>query len=171
MVKSEVTSDERLTRTFLEGLTDVVPEESSTTAAQGRMRVSFPAKAVLSDIPLKQETGKGDTAARGEHGQHQDHDGGISGGPGFFEHWWTWRERDFVEWMRGELHMDMKNPYSPGNRALSRAADELPEREHQIPKLLENFPPERSRLLTLLSVELGWQSWSKREGDWTKSAK
>ena len=40
-VKFEVTGDERLTRTFLEGLTDVVPTESSTTAAHECMRVSF----------------------------------------------------------------------------------------------------------------------------------
>ena len=46
------------TRTFLEGLTDVVPTESSTTAAQGCMRVSFPVKALLSDLPLKQEKAK-----------------------------------------------------------------------------------------------------------------
>ena len=32
----------------------VVPTESSTTAAQGSMRVRFPAEAVLSDLPLKQ---------------------------------------------------------------------------------------------------------------------
>ena len=79
MVKFEVTGDERLTRTFLEGLTDVVPTESSTTAAQRRMRVSFPAKAVLSNLPLKQEKGKV-TLQLAEHGQHPDHDG------------WTWRE-------------------------------------------------------------------------------
>ena len=76
MVKNEVTGDERLRRTFLEGLTDVVPKKSSTTAAQGRMRVSFPAKAVSSDFPLKTEKAK-DAAARGENGQHPDHDGGI----------------------------------------------------------------------------------------------
>ena len=57
----------------------MVPTESSTTAAQERLRVSFSAKAVLSDISLKQEKSKGDAAARGEHGQHPDHDGGISG--------------------------------------------------------------------------------------------
>ena len=45
MVKFEVTGDERLARTFLKGLRDVVPREPSTTAAHVRMRVSFPAKA------------------------------------------------------------------------------------------------------------------------------
>ena len=55
MVKFEVTGDERLTRTFLEGLTDVEPTESSTTAAEGRRRVNFPAKTMLFNLPLKQE--------------------------------------------------------------------------------------------------------------------
>ena len=57
-VKFEVTGDERLTRTLLEGLTDVEPTESSTTAAKGRMRGSFPAKAVLSELLLKDEKAK-----------------------------------------------------------------------------------------------------------------
>ena len=34
-------------------------------------------------------------------------------------------ERDYVKWMRGELHMDLKNPYSPA----IRTADDLPEHE------------------------------------------
>ena len=38
------------------------------------------AKAMLSDLLLKQDKAKGDVAARGEHWQHQGHDGGISGG-------------------------------------------------------------------------------------------
>ena len=55
VVEFEVTDDERLTRMFLEGRTDVESTESSTTAAECRIRVNFPVKTVLSNLPLKQE--------------------------------------------------------------------------------------------------------------------
>ena len=96
------------------------------------MRVNFPAKTVLSNLPLKQEKAKGDAAARGEHGKHPDHDGGIS-----------WRtefvrmlvdlERDYVKWMRGELHMDMKNPYSPAIRHFRGQLTTCPNTNSQVP--------------------------------------
>ena len=56
IVKFEVTGNERLTRAFLEGLTDVDPTESST-ASEGRMQVNCRAKTVLSNLPLKQGEG------------------------------------------------------------------------------------------------------------------
>ena len=88
MVKFEVTGDERLTRTFLEGHTDVEPTESSTTAVEGRTRVSFPAKTVFSILPLYEE--KVTLQLVVNMGKHPNHDGGISegqssacaGGPG-----------------------------------------------------------------------------------------
>ena len=57
-MKFGVTGGEKLTRTFLEGITDAAPAESATATAQGRMRVCFPAKATLSDLPLEQKKAK-----------------------------------------------------------------------------------------------------------------
>ena len=90
MVKFEVTGDERLTRTFLERLTDVAPPESSTKAAQKRMRVSFPAKP-KGNIQIKTVS------------------------PLEFRILRTLMDlvTDNIKWMRRELHMDLKNSNSP----------------------------------------------------------
>ena len=61
MVKFEVTDNEQLTRTFLDGLADA---------------------AVLSNRPLKQGEEKVTLKARGEHGQCPSHNGGTSEGRG-----------------------------------------------------------------------------------------
>ena len=72
-VKFEVTCCERLTRPSLEGVTDVVLTEASSSAEAHVSELSS------QDRPCDR---KGDAAARGEHGQHPDHDGGISGRQG-----------------------------------------------------------------------------------------
>ena len=186
MVKFEITADERLTRTLLKGLTDVEATESSTTAAEGRMRVSFPAKTVLTNLPLKQEKSKGDTAARGEHGKPPGPDCGVSGGQNL-AYAGGLGERLRKKLMRGELHVDMQNPYSPAIRHFRGLFMTCPNTNSQVPdcheyneaitavaddapKMLEIFPRERSRLLSLLSRELGWRSWSNDDEDWTRSA-
>ena len=96
------------------------------------MRVSFPAKAVLSDETLKQE-GKSDGAARGEHRQHPDHDGGISAGQDFAN----------VD-VRGERPRKMdarrvahghEESVLSSIQSLSRAADGLLEHEQSGPRL------------------------------------
>ena len=137
------------------------------------MRVSFAAKAVLSDLPLKQ--GKGGAAARGEHGQ-QWQNFAHAGGPG-----------EGLRKMEGELHMDMKNPYSPAITHFAGQLPDCPNTNSQVPvsqehtealtavadramKLLENFPREENRLWALLSVEHGWQSCSNDDEDKTQSA-
>ena len=66
MVKFEVSGDEWLTRTFLEGLTDVEPTESST---------ELPSQDRVIQHPVETREIEGDAAARGEHGKHADHDG------------------------------------------------------------------------------------------------
>ena len=38
-------------------------------------------------------------------------------------------ERNNEKWMREELHMDMKNSYSPAIRHFPRTADDLPKHE------------------------------------------
>ena len=52
MVKIEVTGDERLTRTFLEGLT---AWNRRSPQPQQRVACEFPAKTLLSNLPLRQE--------------------------------------------------------------------------------------------------------------------
>ena len=84
--------------------------------------------------------------------------------------------------------MDMKNPYSPAIRHFWGQLTDCQNTNSQVPdsqeyneaitavadcatRLLENFPRERSRLLALLSCELGWRrSWSNDDEDWTRSA-
>ena len=88
-------------------------------------------------------------------------------------------ERDYMKRMRRELHVDMKNTRTldvlpkpeqcssgfphEDNAAIAAVADHAT-------KVLENFPRERSRLLSLLSRELGWRSWSNDDEVWTRSA-
>ena len=83
--------------------------------------------------------------------------------------------------------MDMKNPYSSIGHfrgqltnclnTNSQVPDSQEDSEaiaavaHCATKLLDNFPRERSRLLALFSVELGWQSWNNDDEVWTTSAK
>ena len=83
MVKFEVTSDEWLTRTFLGGFVDVLPTEPSTTTAQGAHAGELPSHGRVVRLSVETREGKGDAAARGEHRQHPDHDGGILGGEDF----------------------------------------------------------------------------------------
>ena len=121
------------------------------------MRVSFAAKAVLSDLPLKQ--GKGGAAARGEHGQ-QWQNFAHAGGPG-----------EGLRKMEGELHMDMKNPYSPAITHFAGQLPDCPNTNSQVPvsqehtealtavadramKLLENFPREENRLWALFRLNM-----------------
>ena len=84
-------------------------------------------------------------------------------------------ERDNAKCMRGELQKDMQNPHSPAVRHFRGQLTTCPNSQVPDPhdyneaiaavadcaiKLLENFPrEERSRLLSLLSSELGWRSW------------
>ena len=106
VAKLEVAGDERLTRTFLEGLTDVVPTESSTTAAEGRMRVRFLAKTVSSNLPLKQERAKVTLQLVVNTGNIQ-----ITTTTPLEDRMSRMLmdlERDCVKWMRGEPHMDME---------------------------------------------------------------
>ena len=115
MVKFEVTGDERLTRTsFLAGLTDVEPTESSPTAAEGRMRLSFPAKTVLSNLPLKQEKSRVtlQLVVNAKNIQVMT----VASLEDRILRMLVDLERDYVKWMRRELHVDMKNPCSPAIR-------------------------------------------------------
>ena len=63
----------------MEELTDVEPTKSSPTEAEGPMRVSFPVKTGVDQSSVEARGGKGDGAARGEHGKRPDHDSGTSG--------------------------------------------------------------------------------------------
>ena len=81
----------------------------------------------------------------------------------------------------------MKNPYSPAIRHFRRQLTTCPNTNSQVPdsheyseaitavaadatKKLENFPRERSRLLSVLSREFGWRTWSNDDEDWTRPA-
>ena len=73
--------------------------------------------------------------------------------------------------------MDMKHPQLPAIRHFRGQLTTCPNTNSQVPasheykeaivamvdcatKVLDNFPRERSKLLSLLSCELGWHSWS-----------
>ena len=181
-MKFEVTGDERLTRTFLGGLTDVAPPESSTTAAQ---RTHASEKAVLTDLPLKQEKAKVTLQLVMNTGNIQI--ATLASLEDRILRTFMDLERDCVRLMRRELPMDMNNPYSPAIGHFRGQLTSCTNTNSQVPdsrvyneataavadratKLLDNFPRDRSRLLALLSAELGWQSWSNDDEDWSKSA-
>ena len=77
--KTEVRGHERLTSTFLEGLTDVVPTESSTIAATGTYASKHPGQDRVVRPSVETGERKSDAAVRGEHRKHPDHEGSISG--------------------------------------------------------------------------------------------
>ena len=149
------TADENVPgRTHRHG-TDGVLNDSN----RGSHASEFPSEDRVVQHSVEARESKGDAATSGEHGKHPDHGGCISspaGRPG---------ERDHVEWMRGELHTNMKNLYSPAIRQF-RGQDDLPKREQsssRLPrvqaiaavadratKMLGNFPRERSRVLLVL---------------------
>ena len=88
------------------------------------MRVSVPAKTGLSDLPYEAREGRGDAAARGEHGKHPDHDGRISGRQDFYECFWTWRLRKMDAKVTPHGH---EESVLTSHQALSWTADDLPE--------------------------------------------
>ena len=161
--------------------TDRVVNDSGTgTCESGSPSQNHPAQP-----SFEAREGKGDAAARVEHGKHPDHDGCISGRQD------SANARGVGERLREvdarEFHMDMKNPYSPAIRYFRGQLTDRQNTNSQVPdsreyneaitavadcakKLLENFPRERSRLLALLSCELGWRRpWSTDDEDWTRS--
>ena len=129
--KFEVTGDERLTGTFPEGLTDVVPTESSTTAAQGRMRVSIPAKTVLSDLPLKQEKATVPLQLVVNTGNIQIMT--VASLEDRILRMLVNLERDHVKWMQGELHMIMNNPHSLATRHCRGQLTTCPNTKREVP--------------------------------------
>ena len=82
---------------------------------------------------LEAGEGKGDAAARGEHGKHPGHDGGISGGQD------SANARGLGERLcevdaRGAAH-GHEEPVFACNQTLSGATDRLPEHEQPSPRL------------------------------------
>ena len=75
-------------------------------------------------------------------------------------------ERDNVKWMRGELHVDMKNPYSPAVRHLRGELTICPNTNNQIPyphdynEAIAAVADCATKMLDNFSRELGWRSWS-----------
>ena len=134
------------------------------------MRVSFPASTVLSNLPLKQQKARVTLQLVVNTGNIQIMT--VASLEDRILHMLVDLERDYVKWMRGELHVDMKNPYSPAIRRFRGQLTICPNTNSQVPesheyseaiaavadyatKMLENFPRERSRLLSVLSREYG----------------
>ena len=171
LLKFKVSGNERLTRTFLAGRTYVEPAESSTTAAEGRMRVNFPTKTVLSNLPLKQEKARVTLQLVVNTGNIQAMT--VASLEERILRMLVDLDRDKVKkWMRRELHVDKKNPSSPAIRHFRGQVTTCPNTNSQVlesheyceaiiavanyaMKLLKNFPRERSRLLSVLSREFG----------------
>ena len=90
----------------MEGITDVVPAQSTKTTAQERTRVSFPAKAVLSYLQLQQEKAKVPLQLVVKTGNIQ-----VTTAA-FLEDRVLRKmvdlEGDYVKWMRRKLNMDMQ---------------------------------------------------------------
>ena len=174
MVKFEVTGDEWLTTTFLEGLTEVEPTRILNDSSKGshasellsqdsvvqpsketreRVRVTLQLVVNTGNIQIMTVASLEDRVLRMVVGL----------------------ERDFLKWMRGELHIDMRTPYSPAirhfrghlttcqNEAIAAVAE-------CATKMLEDFPRERGRLLSVLSREFDWRTWSNDDEGWTRSA-
>ena len=133
IVKFEVTGNERLTRTFLEGLTDLDTAESST-AREGRMRVNCPAKTVLSNLPLKQGIARVTLHLVVITGNIKIIT--VASLEDRILRTLVNLERDFVKWMRRELHSDINNRYSPAIRHRRRKLTTFPNKNSQGPDSL-----------------------------------
>ena len=142
------------------------PIESSATAAEGRTQLPSQHRVVQPSVETRES--EGDAAARGEHGKRPDHDGCTS----------------MLVDLERRGHEESLLARHP---TLSRTADDLPKHEpssarfsefseaiaavaDSATKMLENFPGERSRLLSALSREFGWRTWRNDDEDWTRKA-
>ena len=97
-------------------------------------------------------------------------------------------ERDYMKWIARRTPRGHEEYVFASYETLPRTLDVLPKPEqcssgfpHEYnaaiaavadyaTKVLENFPRERSKLLSLLPRELGWRSWSNDDEVWTRSA-
>ena len=95
------------------------------TAAQGARVSELPNQGRVVRPSVGTREGKGDAAACAEHGQHPDHDGGISGGQDFANVGGPGERLRLMD-ARRVAHGHEESVLA-SNQALSMAADGLPE--------------------------------------------
>ena len=146
------------------------------------MRVNCPAKTVLSNLPLKQGNARMTLPLVVNTGNIKIMT--VASLENRILRMLVNQERDYVKWMRRELHTDMNNRYSPAIRHFRRKLTTCPNKNSQGPDShgyneeiaavavfeADSFPRKRCKLLSLLSREFGWRTWNNDDEDWTRSA-
>ena len=167
--------EEREAGTFLEGITDVIPTESTVTAARGRVRVTFPpppSPPQSSDPTSLVEADKDEavSAARGEHRQCSHDDFGSPGRPSVSDTGGLGQRLREMDAWRTEYGLEeavlnyrsalARNMFSGPTRARTVSAQTHKGTMRQSFSVAEFartklaiFPREQSGLLSLLSLE------------------
>ena len=96
----------------------MVPTESFHNSSTRAHASELPSHGRVVRPSVATREGSGDAAAHGEHGQHLDHDGGISGRQNYANVGGD-PERDYVKWMRERVAHGHEESVLTTKRALS----------------------------------------------------